>query len=148
MTEMMIMVIQSLDCPERNAVLTQLSHLNHPKPMTIDVSFVPNPQYRVERLKILLHRSSSVLNVVIGANSKEEIEFLRTKQALFCNVHRCYPNRLLSIEGAISKRDVLISASGQKEQDVEVLSPTEAFSECFMQYKRRVKRAKELSYGH
>ncbi|OCH31815.1 hypothetical protein A6E13_16465 [Aliivibrio fischeri] len=134
---MLIMVIQGMDCCERNKVHTQLTHLKQPQVVTIDVGFVPDPLYRVERLKMLLHRSPLVLNVVIGANSMEEIDYLRGQHALFCNLHRHFPSGLLNIKGAISKEDVLISPSGLSESDVEVLSPDEAFSECFLRNKYR-----------
>ncbi len=134
---MLIMVIQGTDCRERNTVLTQLTHLQQPKMVTIDVGFVSSPAERVERLKLLLHRSPTVLNVVVGANSREEIAFLRGQHALFCNLHRHFPNELLNVEGAISKDDVLISSRFESESDVIVLRPDEAFSECFLRKKYR-----------
>lgn len=134
---MLIMVIQGTDCRERNTVLTQLTHLQQPKMVTIDVGFVSSPAERVERLKLLLHRSPTVLNVVVGANSREEIAFLRGQNALFCNLHRHFPSELLNVEGAISKDDVLISSRFESESDVIVLRPDEAFSECFLRKKYR-----------
>lgn len=134
---MLIMVIQGTDCRERNTVLTQLTHLQQPKMVTIDVGFVSSPAERVERLKLLLHRSPTVLNVVVGANSREEIAFLRGQHALFCNLHRHFPSELLNVEGAISKDDVLISSRFESESDVIVLRPDEAFSECFLRKKYR-----------
>ncbi|MDK2679248.1 hypothetical protein [Vibrio vulnificus] len=146
---MMIMVIQGLDCPERDAVLTQLGHLVQPKMVTIDVSFLPDIDRRVERLATLLSRSWSVLNVVLGANSKEEIDFLRARQAMFFNLHRRFPSVLLKIEGAILSTDRLISPDEVNENDVPVLSPAEAFSECFIHHKTRSRQGnKELSHGH
>lgn len=134
---MLIMVIQGSEGRVRDSVLTQLAHLKQPKVVTIDVGFVASPDERVARLKLLLHRSRQVLNVVIGANSKEEIAFLRAKHALFCNLHRHFPNHLLNVEGAINRADVLISPNFVSDDDVIVLRPDEAFSECVLRSKFR-----------
>lgn len=134
---MLIMVIQGTDCRERNTVLTQLTHLKQPQMITIDVGFLSSPAERVARLKLLLHRSPRVLNVVVGANSREEIAFLRGQHALFCNLHRRLPSELLGLQGAISPDDILISPDGITEPDVDVMRPDEAFSECFLRKKFR-----------
>lgn len=138
---MLIMVIQGTEGRERDSVISQLTHLKQPQVVTLDVSFVATPEQRIQRLQLLLHRSRQVLNVVVGANSKEEIAFLRAQGAMFCNVHRHFPNHLLGIEGAIHPGDMLVSPREEREPDVIVLRPDEAFSECLLRSKFRRKVA-------
>ncbi|MDW2216230.1 hypothetical protein [Vibrio sp. 1982] len=138
---MLILVIQGTECRERDSVITQLTHLTRPQVVTIDVSFLPTATLRLDRLKVLLHRSPKVLNVVVGANSKEEIAFLREQGAMFFNLHRRFPSHLLDIEGAIHPEDCLVSPTLESEPDVDVYRPDEAFSECFARHKFRRKVA-------
>ncbi|HIF9260435.1 TPA: hypothetical protein ACX6S2_003468 [Photobacterium damselae] len=131
---MMIMVIQGMDCRERNTVLTQLSTIHPSQTVTISVDHVAVPD-RVERLQMLLHRSPKVLNLVVGATSEPELHFLRQQHALFCHIEGKTPLALLSQPEAFDPNDVIIGTRAN------ALTWDEAYSECWHRQKARFQRA-------
>ncbi|EQB9038072.1 TPA: hypothetical protein ACMDPH_003456 [Vibrio cholerae] len=145
---MLIMVIQGGNGSARDNVISALTHFKNPRVVTIDVSFIASIERRIETLQQMLHKGWDVMNVVVGANSAQEIEYLRGVGAMFCNVHRHYPQHLLEIPGAIHRDDVLVSTWQYEESDVEVLSPDEAFSECLVRDRARRRKRQEVRHGH